>query len=475
MARIERPLSGRERERKILSSLLGSGSSEFLALYGRRRVGKTFLVRRFFQDKPVTYFEMVGRFDGALEDHLRIFSESLSETFHGGAELTPPGTWHEAFRSLSTAIERSRNKGKFVLFFDELPWIATHRSGCLREIEHFWNAWCSRRDDILLIVCGSAASWMIKRIVNARGGLYNRLTRTIRLLPFTLTEARQYFRDRQTRLTDRDLIELYMIFGGVPHYLDRADPGLSVAQIVDRVCLDKDGELVDEFDRLFASLFESDKKYVAVVRALSTKRRGLSRNELLAAVEIPSGGGVTSLLANLEQGGFITSTIPFGRTSRDRFYRLTDEFALFHIKWLEKNLPGSWQQVRKTQRWHAWAGLAFESICLKHADAIERALGISGVQTSVSAWLHPQAQIDLLIDRADNVVSVCEVKFTDTPFAITKSAAVALRNKLAVFRENTGTRKALHLVLVTSDAIRENSYSREIVDHNITAEELLHG
>jgi hypothetical protein len=472
MASINQPLSGRRPERDIVERLLRSGKSEFLALYGRRRVGKTFLIRRFFQDQPVVYFELVGQFEGTRNDHLRLFSESLSETFYNGARLAPPADWHEAFRLLRAALEQNakqrRKAVKFVLFFDELPWMATHRSGFLREIEHFWNAWCSRREDIILIVCGSAASWMLKRIVHARGGLHNRLTQTIRLLPFTLTETQQYFEARKLRFTIMELVELYMIFGGVPHYLEHLERGRSIAQLVDGVCFAKDGALAREFQHLYASLFESDERYVAIVRALSRKRRGLTRTELLEAVDLPSGGGATEFVVNLEEGGFITSSIPFGRTARDRFFRLTDEFSLFHLKWMDKSAPKSWQHVRKSPRWQAWAGLAFESVCLKHAGAIERALGISGVETRVSAWLHDDAQIDLLIDRADDVVSVCELKFTDTPFAITSSYADTLRRRIATFREQTHTRKTVHLVFVTANGLADNRHARELVDAQLT-------
>lgn len=474
MASIGRKLSGRAPEQEVLSRLLGSGKSEFLAVYGRRRVGKTFLIRRFFEGERVHYFEMVGRFEGTLDEHLRVFAESLSRAFFGGADLKTPATWHEAFRSLGSAIEGLRkSKHKVVLFFDELPWIATHRSGCLQELEHFWNAWCSRRDDIVLVVCGSAASWMLKRIVNARGGLHNRLTQTIRLLPFTLAETRLFFDDRSIPLTNRNLIELYMLLGGVPHYLDHVERGQSVPQIVDRVCLRKDAPLGDEFDRLFVSLFGSDERYVQVVRELAKRRAGSSRGDLLSRTGIPTGGGATTILQNLEEGGFITSTIPFGRNSRDRFFRLTDEFSLFHLAWLERRRPKSWQPVRASPRWRAWAGLAFESLCLKHVGSIEGALGIAGVQTDVSAWSHADAQVDLLIDRADDVVTICEMKFTDGPFTITKKYAAELRRKLSVFREQTQTRKATHLVFVTSYGLTNNPYADELVDATVTMDALL--
>lgn len=467
------PLSGRVEERATLARLVASPKAELLALYGRRRVGKTFLVRRFFRDAPVVMFEMVGRFGASVEQHLQIFAESLSRAFYGGASVLPPASWHDAFRALEAAVEARRRSGKkTVFFFDELPWIATHRSGVLAELEHFWNAWCSKRSDVIVVVCGSSASWMLKKIVHARGGLHNRVTQTMRLLPFTLAEVKTFLHDRKLSFTNRDVVELTMALGGVPHYLDHVVRGRSVTQTIDRICLAKDAPLAGEFERVFASLFDDDAKYKAAVRALAKKRRGLTRNELLAELDLPSGGGATTILGNLAEAGFISESIPFGRASRDRFFRLTDEFSLFHLKWLDGTPPKSWQAVRKTPRWEAWAGLAFESLCLENVDAIERALGISGVETRASAWLHANAQIDLLIDRADSVISLCEVKFTEGPFAITKKYAAELRNKIAVFREETKTKKTVQLVFIASSGLRENEYSTELVDQTLTLESL---
>ena len=475
MASNERPLCGRVAEQGVLRQAVASGKSEFVALYGRRRVGKTFLVRRFFADQPVVYLEVVGRFEGSVGDHMKIFASALGETFHRGATLAAPAGWQEAFAALRSAIESHRRgrKRKFVVFLDELPWLASHRSGCLSALEHFWNAWCSRRDDIVLVVCGSAASWMRRRIVNAKGGLHNRLTRTIPLQPFTLAETQDFFDSSGQELSLQSLVELFMVFGGVPHYLEQVPRGRSVAQVVDELCLGRHAPLADEFDRLFASLFDDDAKYVAVVRALAKKRRGLTRTQLLEAMGAPSGGGPTTILENLEQGGFIEATVPFGRTSRDRIYRLIDEFSLFHLNWLTGRRPSSWQNVRKGQRWQAWAGLAFESLCLRHADAIKRALGIAGVETTTSAWLHEEAQVDMLIDRADDVVSLCEMKFTDAPFRITKKYAEDMRRKVAVFRAATGTRKNIHVVFVTSYGLVDNAYARDLVDAQVTMDALV--
>ena len=478
MASIHRKLSGRAGEQRLLAKALASSKSEFIAVYGRRRVGKTFLVRRFFQDLDVRYFEIVGQQGASKADQLELFADAVSTSFHGGRRRPPaPRSWREACRVLGEEIDAAVRpaSGRYVLFFDELPWLASARSGCLQALEHFWNAWCQRRDDIVLIVCGSAASWMLRKLVHARGGLHNRLTRTLRLLPFTLAETREFFVDRGLSFTNREVAELYMSVGGIPHYLDHVERGPSVAQLIDQLYLGRSAPLGDEFGRLFVSLFRNHTGHVDVVKALARKRRGLNRTELLASAALPTGGGATTILTNLEEGGFIESTIPFGRTSRDRLFRLTDELSLFHLKWLASRSPASWQTVRGTPKWQAWAGLAFESLCLKHADAIQHALGISGVRVETSAWLHPKARIDLVLDRADDVVTLCEMKFTDAPFTITARYADELRNKLAVFREATGTRKALRLVLVTSYGVNENAHARELVDEVLTLEDLFDG
>lgn len=410
-------------------------------------------------------------------ESLRIFSEAMADTFHGGAELSPPTSWHEAFRSLQKQLERVRDKKKkWVLFLDELPWLATHKSGCLEELEHFWNAWCSKQPNVILIVCGSAASWMLKHIVHAHGGLHNRLTQTLRLMPLSLSEAQTMLSDRGVKMTRHQVVELYMAVGGVPHYLDAVPRGVSVAQAIDAMCFSPDGPLKNEFEHLFASLFADHEIYRQVTTELAKKKQGTSRNALLASTGLSSGGGANRILTNLEEAGFIETVIPFGRTKRDRYYRLVDEFSLFHLRWMAGRRPGkagAWAALRSSARWATWSGLAFESLCWKHVASIERALGISGVRTEASSWQTPGgegvegAQIDLLLDRADDVISVCELKHTTNPFVIAKRYAEDLRRKLAVFQANSRTRKGLQLVLITTAGLIENAHAREVVDRHV--------
>jgi hypothetical protein len=467
-----RPISGRKREQDVLRRLVESPRAELLAIYGRRRVGKTFLVRQFFAGKA-NIFEVTGRHDGSMHDQLRVFGDALAETFHAGAELAPPSSWHEAFRRLRVElVRRRRGRRKWVLFFDELPWLATHKSGCLGELDHFWNNWCSKQPNVIVVVCGSAASWMLRNIVHARGGLHNRLTESMRLLPFGVRDAHRFLLDRGVRLTEHQMLELYMALGGVPHYLDKVPRGTSMAQAIDWLCFAPDAPLAKEFDHVFASLFGEDDIYRRIVQKLSSRRIGFSRTELLAALDVTSGGTANRVLTNLEEAGFIQTAVPFGRTRRDRHYRLIDELTLFHLRWMKgpARTGPYWAAIRGRAAWHAWSGLAFEALCLKHVDCVERALGISGVLTEASSWQHRSndeshgAQIDLLIDRADDVISVCELKHTINPFVVTKGYAEALRRKLAVFHQVTKTRKALQLVLVSSNGVADNPHAGSIID-----------
>lgn len=464
-----------------IERLLRSEKAELVVVYGRRGVGKTFLVRQICSRGRS--FEMVGRSDGTLERHLQIFAASLA-AFQGVAAAPVPRSWREAFAMLRTALSSSpapkpKRGAKTILFFDELPWIDTHRSGALRELVRFWNEWAVTRDDLVVIVCGSA--WMLETIVHAKGGLsdlgdhearHDRRAETVRLAPLSLAEIDRFLAERKIGYAQRDVLELAMIFGGVPLYLDHATRGESVAQLVDRVLLAKEAPLARELALLFPSLFGDDPKYLAVVRALAKRRIGLSRNALLDAVALPSGGGISVILERLEDAGFVTRVIPFGRTSRDRIFRLGDAFTRFHLAWLEQERPKSWHHVRDSQRWEAWSARAFEALCLDNVGAIERALGISGVETHASAWQAHGAQIDLLIDRADNVVSVCETNLSDGPFTITKRYADDLRRKLGVFRERTRTKKAVQLVMVTAYGLTPNAFADELVDRTLTMDAL---
>jgi len=467
-------IAGRSREKAVLQQLLDSPDAEMLAVYGRRRVGKTFLITRFFGRFT---FEFTGTCDISTKQQLASFAEAF-----GVSDV--PANWPEAFRLLRRKLEKSKSKRKQVVFFDELPWIASSRSGFLPAFEHFWNSWGSRQSNLLVIICGSAAAWMIKRVVHNRGGLHGRVTRTMELAPFNLHETHEYLRSRKFPNNIFQTLELYMALGGIPYYLHQARPDYSAAQNIDALCFEPGAPLLHEFEIIYASLFENHERHLQIIRALAKVQKGLSRKEVLQKAKLSTGGTLSQTLEELVRSGFISITIPFGRTRRDALYRLTDEFSLFHQCWMQgkKQREGGgnhWLQLRATPRWNTWSGFAFENICLKHVQQIKAALGIAALQSESSAWRCPSktptekgAQIDLLIDRQDGVINLCEMKYSVAPFTITKKYAEELRNKRDVFQATTQTRKALFLTMVTSNGVAENPYRQELVNSHVEVDAL---
>jgi hypothetical protein len=403
-----------------------------------------------------------------------------------GNELTTAGylfpgkhpiNWLSAFQILADFAAPLISKHKRVMFFDEFPWLCTHRSGFLQAFEHFWNTWASRQNNLVVVICGSAASWMIKNVVNNRGGLHNRITQKIRLLPFTLNETEKYLRARKVNLDRYQLLQLYMVMGGIPQYLKEVRTGESATQIIDRVCFTRDGMLNDEFKNLYHSLFELASKHIEVVRSLANKTKGLTRSEIINACKLSSGGSATALLDELSESGFITAYIPFDKTIKDSMYRLTDEYSLFYIKFIEHRKSqgtGTWINYSREPAWKSWSGYAFESICMKHIPQLKKALEIGGVYTETSVWRffpkedQPGAQIDLIIDRKDGCINICEMKFSIDSYLITKKYFKELENKLNVFRTQTRTKKTLFLTMITTFGVKENEYKSLAVQNEIS-------
>jgi len=477
---------GREIEQRILQQAVFSKTAEFIAIYGRRRVGKTFLVKEFFAHQIC--FELIGVHHASFSQQLNNFAVSLGKAIGKGFQTQRPASWQEAFLQLEQYLEAPEQKkkpGKKVIFFDELPWLNTVRSNFIQGLEHFWNSYASGRNDLILVVCGSAASWMIQQIVRAKGGLHNRLTRQIRLMPFSLEETETFLRSIEVSLTRVQMAELYMVMGGIPFYLMQVEPGLSASQTIDALCFSGQGLLRREFDTLFSSLFDESHRHRTVVETLAKKRSGISRNDLLSLSGIPSGGTASLTIEELEESGFIESRIPWGKKSYDLIYRLTDEFSLFHFTWISelgKKNPdaGYWLSRQNSPRRRTWSGYAFENIIIKHVARIKSALGIAVIETTDGPWYSrpnkesgiPGAQIDLLIDRRDATINICEMKFADGPFTIDAKYAGELRSKIDVFKKNTGTRKNVFLTMITTFGLTENDYFRELVQQSLTLEAL---
>ena len=461
---------GRKKEQGILKSCYESDKSEFIAIYGRRRVGKTFLVKEFFNE--TFFFYSTGILNGSKETQLRAWNNEIQR--FGGTDIPAANNWLEAFGNLNLLMEMQSTElnktGKKVIFIDEIPWIATMHSDFLAGLDYFWNRWASSRKDVLLIVCGSAASWMTENITNNKGGLHNRITRQIFVEPFSLRECEQYFSVKKIPTTRYQIAESYMIFGGIPYYLSLLQPEYSLYQNVDEVYFAQGAELRNEFDNLYRSLFKNSDNYVKVIEALALKGIGLTRTEISAQTKISDGGSLTKILKDLRISGFIREYKAYGQKKKDSIYQLIDFFSLFDIRFREKREEYAgdyWLRYSSTPAYYAWSGFSFEKLCLLHIQQIREKLGIAGVLTSVSAWRgkydNAGAQIDLIIDRSDNIINLCEIKFSSGQLLIDKELYDSLRNKRTAFAGSTGTRKAVQTTLITTFGLKQNNYSAEMV------------
>ncbi len=449
-----------------------------IAVIGRRRVGKTFLIRSFFAGK--IDFEITGIHNGTLSEQMQNFTYHLDTISVDGTSRDRPQNWLEAFLQLTVVLEAIKVDRKLVVFIDELPWLAAPRSGFMRALEFFWNSWAVKKN-IVVILCGSAASWMTRKLIHNKGGLHNRITRHIHLKPFTLEETESYLHSRQVLLERYQILQVYMITGGIPQYLKGVVPGQSAAQSIDRLCFEPQGILVDEFTKLYASLFDRPENHVKIVRALGNKRKGLTRKQVVEATKMTDGGSITRLLEELETSGFITSYVPFGKQKKEKLYRLTDEYSLFYLEFIEGKKAGgqgTWLKLCDSHAWKSWSGYAFENICLKHIMQIKIALGIQGIYSESSSFYfagnedRAGLQVDLLIDRKDHVINFCEIKFYDGPYSLGKDEAMNLRQRMTTFREVSGTRKQIALTLITAFGLHHNAHSLGLVQQEISMEPL---
>jgi len=472
-------LIGRESEKSKLNEALISDEAELVAIYGRRRVGKTFLVRSFYKDRLI--FELSGIHNAKLSDQLESFTLSLQKTMESEVPLAAPDSWIKAFHMLEQYLSTKLNKIKLVIFFDEFPWLHSQKSSFLPAFEHFWNTWGSKQSNLVVVICGSAASWMIENIVRNKGGLHNRITRQIRLLPFNLSETEIYLQSRGVNLDRYQLLQLFMTMGGIPQYLKAVQPGESAAQNIDSLCFVKDGVLKEEFKSLYQSLFDNAVHHETVVRALSKKKQGLTRNEIMVACNLSSGGTTTRLLEELEESGFITQYIPFQKNVKDSIYKLSDEYSLFYLKFIENSKAtgaGTWLRISLGQSYNSWSGFAFEAICQKHVLQIKKALGIEGIHVEPSVWRYVPgkneqgAQIDLLLDRDDRCINVCEMKFSTSEFVIDKRYSSELKSKLEVFEKSIKSKKTSFLTMITTYGVKRNEYYIGRVHKEVTMESL---
>lgn len=470
---MEQTMIGRKEELTILNKAFQSNEPEMVAVIGRRRVGKTFLIRHAYQGK--IDFDLTGVQNGTSREQLQNFADRLTLYAKPLFPFQRPANWLQAFQMLVTWLESTPKTEKRVIFFDELPWLATRNSDFIKAYGYFWNSWASQQN-VCVVICGSAASWMIANVVRDKGGLHNRITRRVHLAPFTLAETEAYLLSRNARLDRYQILLIYMALGGIPHYLKEVEGGKTAAQNIDFICFSPNGILNDEFLQLYPALFDNAEVHIKIVRTLAQTWQGLSRNELIESAQLQNNGNTSRALDELVSSGFVSAFYAFGKKIKDLRYRLTDEYSLFYLKFIEENQgfgQSSWQNISQTQSWKSWSGYAFENLALRHVPQIKKALGISGIYTEASSFYQKgnadQAgvQIDLLIDRNDHAINLCELKFYNSEVVITKAMVTELRKKLALFQAASQTNKQIFMTLIAPFSIIPNQHSVGLLDNTL--------
>lgn len=460
-------LVGRFRERQLFQELMWNSEANFVAMYGRRRIGKTFLIKNYFQTFE---FYHTGVNNVTNKQQLELFHKSLCE--YGKKDFPMPKNWFEAFDCLKIMIQKSRRKKK-VVFLDETPWLHTQKSYFLSALEYFWNHWASERNDLIFIVCGSSSTWIINKIINNKGGLHNRITHKIHLKPFTLAETELFLTKKGIQWNRYQVAKAYMVFGGIPFYLTQLQKGKSIDQNINDLLFNEESVLFNEFQNLYASLFSNHEAYLEIVKALATKNKGLTRSDITSLISANTGGTLSAILDDLELSGFIRKYYAVGKKQRDALYQLMDAYTLFYFNFLQQKNTQSdyWIQLLGSPQMNAWSGYAYEILCLWHIDEIKKALGIQGIQSDVYSWANAKAQIDLVFDRKDQTISVFEIKFSESLFVITSKYLLNLMTKVEEFKQQTKTKKAVHLTFITTYGLAENENSG-MVQRELTMNDL---
>ena len=474
---------GREKEIEELNRLYNSSIPQFVAVYGRRRVGKTFLIDQTLKDRitfrhaglsPVDYQQKKN----FMKEQLKSFYFSLIR--HGMKKSHCPTSWLEAFFMLEMHLQSTDDGSRQVVFLDELPWMDTPRSGFVTALESFWNGWGCHRDNFMLVVCGSATSWIMDNLVNNHGGLYGRLTCELKLLPFTLRECEQFFQWNRVKLSRYDIVQSYMALGGIPYYLGYFESGRSLAQNIDNLFFVDGAKLSDEFDRLFASVFSQPEEMKKIVKLLSTRHAGFTMEDIAKKTGQSSGGSLSNSLKALMASDFVMRYVPFGHSKRDVYYKLIDPFCIFYLRYIPENVSyvsSFWQQNQTSQSIVSWRGFAFEEVCLLHINQIKQALGILGVASRQSSWAvtgsdeQDGTQIDLVIERADHIVNLCEMKFYGENFSVDKAYFQKMNFREKMLTEKISRKDVVHSILVTTYGLTYNEYSG-LFQHVITLDDL---
>lgn len=445
-----------------------SERSEFVVVYGRRRIGKTFLVRRFFKDNYA--FSFVGKHEMRREQQLTEFAKELMRYSH--STFVPQlKNWTEAFDALQRLLETYGIPDKKVVFFDEMPWMDTPKSDFVSALENFWNGWANMRDDIVLVACGSATSWMVDKLLHNQGGLFNRITQKIYLRPFKLSEMEQYLDEKHFGWNRYQIAQCYMILGGIPFYLTLLNPKLSLLSNIDELFFaDAHAMLRTEYNELYSTLFKRPDNYFAVIRMLTERKEGFTRKEISEKTKL-GGAALSKILSDLEQCDFIFSYARYGNAKNNAIYRIKDFYTLFYYKYvngIDTKDSLRWTHLSSTPQVSSWQGFSFELLCLLHLDEIKKALGIDRILNDASAWRSKQpeqnTQIDLVIERADHNINLCEMKFSSGMYAIDKGYEQKLRERMSIFLAETMTRCSTRITLVTTYGVLQNKHSGIVND-----------
>jgi len=470
---------GRTEEIKKIKRLLNSNRSEFLAVTGRRRVGKTYLVDETLRHQYC--FSLTGIQNEKTAVQLVNFGVKLAE-YDGTLNPEKQANWQMAFLRLKAYLQTLDKSKKQVIFLDELPWISTARSGFIQMLAHLWNDYLSKEKHFLLVICGSATSWITRKIISDPGGLHNRVTEIIHLHPFTIGETKLFLKTKGLKPTNQEIARIYMTLGGIPFYLEGLRKGESFSAAIERMCFAPNGILHLEYQNLYQALFTNAEMHQAIIEILAKNRGGQTRNQIASQLKTKKTGSFNRAIEELIMSDFVEENIPFGKKKRDSFYRVIDEFSVFYhrfIKPTRKYSPGLWQQLAVSQTYKVWAGYAFEALCHKHVSQIKNALGIAAVYTEISSLRVPakarQAgfQIDLIIDRKDDSINLCEIKFHNGTFLINKKYHAELQEKRNRFIEFTGTKKQVFMTLITNMELVQNDYATEIVDAQVILDDLV--
>ncbi len=458
---------GRKEELDKLEKAYNSKRAEFIAVYGRRRVGKTYLTREFFSTRPCAYFQVTGIHKGSQVKQLKEFMKEITRVFFSTAvKLETPKNWMDAFELLTQCLNQQDKKKKIIVFLDELPWMAIKSSKLLQALEYYWNRYWVSISNFKLVICGSAASWIINNIIKNKGGLHNRVTLRLPIEPFNLAETQEFLEYEGIKYDQFQTLQLYLCIGGVPFYLTMLDKGLSAMQNINKICFQKKGNLSDEFNLLFSSLFSNAEPYQTLIEIIAQKREGMSREDIESAAGY-KGGRLTKRLSELEEIGFINSFTPWNREKKGLYYKIIDEYILFYLTWISSKSKNQikktitakyWEEISQTQAWKAWVGYAFEAVCFKHITQISKALHIPDGADYYSWKYIPKkksvlqlgAQIDLVFDRPDDIINICEIKYSRTHFKLDKEEYTKLLNKVKIYTEVTKTKKLPFISLITT-------------------------